>query len=55
MAHAEAVARELGLPEIRLLTNAEFAENLQFYQTLGFSGDRREPFIGGITVYFRRL
>ena len=53
--HAEAVARDLGLAEIRLLTNADFAANLAFYQHLGFLEDRREPFRGGETVYFRKL
>lgn len=55
MAHAETVALGLGLPEIRLLTNVAFAENLPFYQSLGFSEDRREPFRGGTTVYFRKV
>ena len=43
------------MPEIRLLTNAAFAENLVFYQRLGFSEHGREPFRGGTTVYFRKV
>ncbi len=52
--HAAAGARELGLGEIRLLTNADFAVNLAFYQRLGFIEQRREPFRGGQTVYYRK-
>ena len=54
MAHAEAVARELGLGEIRLLTNAAFAANLRFYDGLGFQVTARTPFMGGFTVYLAR-
>lgn len=54
MAHAEAVAAAMGLAEIRLLTNADFATNLQVYQALGFAEDRREPFRGGTTVYLSK-
>jgi len=52
--HAEAVARNLGTPDLRLLTNAAFAVNLQFYARLGFTEERSEPFRGGTTVYFRK-
>lgn len=54
MAQAEAVARELGLGEIRLLTNAAFAANLRFYDSLGFQVTARTPFMGGFTVYLAR-
>ena len=54
IAHAEAVALALGTPDLRLLTNAAFAANLRFYLNLGFAEDRREPFRGGMTVYFRK-
>lgn len=52
--HAETVARALGTPELRLLTNAAFAVNLRFYLAMGFAEERREPFRGGMTVYFRK-
>ena len=52
--HAEAVARELGLPELRLLTNAAFAANLRFYAGLGFDETDRTPFKGGFTVCFSK-
>ena len=54
LAHAEAVAQDMGLPELRLLTNGDFAANLVFYPRLDFVEDRREPFRSGTTVYFRK-
>lgn len=42
LAHAEAVARSLGLGEIRLYTNALFAENLRLYRQLGYRVQREE-------------
>ena len=52
--HAEATARALGLPELRLLTNAAFAANLRFYGALGFIETGRTAFRGGFTAYFAR-
>ena len=48
---AEAEARALGLPELRLLTNAALTSNIRLYQTFGFRLHRREAFRGGFTVY----
>jgi N-acetylglutamate synthase-like GNAT family acetyltransferase len=42
MAHAEDVARSLNLREVRLYTNALFAENLRLYSRLGYRVDREE-------------
>jgi ribosomal protein S18 acetylase RimI-like enzyme len=42
MAHAEEVARSLNLSEVRLYTNALFAENLRLYRRLGYRVDREE-------------
>lgn len=42
MAHAEEVARSLGLGEMRLYTNALFAENLRLYSRLGYRAYREE-------------
>ena len=42
MAHAEVVARSLNLREVRLYTNALFAENLRLYNQLGYRVDREE-------------
>jgi N-acetylglutamate synthase-like GNAT family acetyltransferase len=42
MAHAEEVARSLNLREVRLYTNALFAENLRLYSRLGYRVDCEE-------------
>ena len=44
MAFAEIEARRLGLPALRLFTNAKMTENRRFYPRLGFReiGDRTE-------------
>ncbi len=42
MAHAEEVARSLKLSEVRLYTNALFAENIRLYGRLGYRVDREE-------------
>jgi ribosomal protein S18 acetylase RimI-like enzyme len=42
LAHAEEVARFLNLREVRLYTNALFAENLRLYSRLGYRVDREE-------------
>lgn len=51
LAHAEQVARALGHPEIRLLTNKAFEGNVRFYRSAGYTVDREEPFRGGTAVY----
>ena len=53
MAHAEALAAS-GHRLIRLYTNKLFADNLRFYQSLGYGIDREEPFRGGTTVYLSK-
>ena len=55
MARAEARARELGLPELRLLTAKAMAVNIALYQSLGFQIDREEPYKGGFTVYLSKV
>ncbi|MBR0641534.1 GNAT family N-acetyltransferase [Plastoroseomonas hellenica] len=54
LAHAERVAASLGHSEVRLYTNKSFAENLRFYQALGYGIDREEAFMGGFTVYMSK-
>ncbi len=54
LAHAERLAVSLRLPELRLFTNRQFAENVEFYGRGGFVIDREEPFMGGFTVYMSR-
>jgi ribosomal protein S18 acetylase RimI-like enzyme len=48
---AETRARAAGRTELRLLTNAAFDSNVALYQKLGYRITRREPFMGGITLY----
>ena len=55
MAHAEEVARSLNLREMRLYTNALFAENLRLYSRLGYRVDREEEHPQfGVTVYMSK-
>ena len=56
MAHAEALARELGLATIRLYTNQRFAENIALYRKLGYRVDREEVVpVGTVTHMSKRL
>lgn len=57
MVHAEEVARSLGLGEVRLYTNALFAENLQLYSRIGYRVDREEehPQLGVAVHMSKRL
>jgi len=43
LAFAEARARELGLPEIRLFTNIRMTRNIALYESLGYVETEREP------------
>jgi N-acetylglutamate synthase-like GNAT family acetyltransferase len=47
---AEAIARSLGLSELRLYTNAMFATNIAFYTRRGFEEFMREPHASGSEV-----
>ncbi|MDR3514444.1 MAG: GNAT family N-acetyltransferase [Azospirillaceae bacterium] len=51
LAHAEQIAIQSGLPEVRLYTNAKFATNLRLYESLGYAVERVEPLYGGIIVH----
>ncbi len=54
--HAEAMAKQAGLAELRLLTNQKFASNVRLYRSVGYRIDRTEPhFGGGTTVYMSKL
>ena len=55
LAAAEVLAREAGRAELRLLTNADFASNVALYERCGYAVTAREPFLGGVTVYMRKL
>jgi len=50
LAHAEETARRLNLPELRLYTNAAFAENIAFYPRRGYAETGRAPLPGGGTM-----
>lgn len=52
--HAEAVARDRGLPEIRLLTNERYVANIAMYQRHGFVETDRRPHLGTDLVYFTK-
>jgi N-acetylglutamate synthase-like GNAT family acetyltransferase len=52
---ADAVARSLGLSELRLYTNALFSVNISFYAHRGFKEFLREPHAaGGEVVHMKK-
>ena len=51
---AEAQAREAGLDQVRLLTNAALTSNLRFYQRYGFAVTKTEAFRGGFVTWFAK-
>ncbi|MBI0433174.1 GNAT family N-acetyltransferase [Roseomonas sp. KE0001] len=55
LAHAEAVARGLGLAELRLYTNSRFLENLRLYARLGYAVTHEESLPPlGVVIHMRR-
>jgi ribosomal protein S18 acetylase RimI-like enzyme len=54
LALAEAQARRLGLPEIRLYTNEAMTENLAYYPRHGYAETRRGEEDGYRRVYFTK-
>ena len=54
MAHAEALARELGFDTIRLYTNQRFTENIALYRRLGYRIDREETLPVGTVVHMSK-
>ena len=51
---AEQKARKVGRPELRLLTNGAFEANVSLYKKHGYTIDREEPFMNGMTVYMSK-
>jgi GNAT superfamily N-acetyltransferase len=52
---ADAIARSLGLSELRLYTNALFSANISFYAHRGFEEFLREPHAaGGEVVHMKK-
>lgn len=54
VAHAEHLAADLGLREVRLYTNTLFGNNVQLYGKLGYRVDREEPLTGGRLVHMSK-
>jgi N-acetylglutamate synthase-like GNAT family acetyltransferase len=54
LAHVEDEARRLGLPEIGLLTNERYLDNIAMYVRHGYRETHREPHLGTDLVYFRK-
>ncbi len=54
LAHAEALARQAGRSELRLLTNAAFESNVALYLGTGYAIAESEPFMGGTTLHLRK-
>jgi GNAT superfamily N-acetyltransferase len=54
LAHAEQVARERELPEIRLLTNERYLANIAMYERHGYVETHRQPHLGTDLVYFAK-
>src|SRR5215472_10340003 len=48
------IGKSLGLSEMRLYTNKDFATNVRLYLGLGYQVDREVPFMGSTTVYMRK-
>ena len=54
MMHAERLALASGRAEIRLYTNARFAENIALYRRLGYRIDRQEQLPHGVAVHMSK-
>ncbi|MFD2262679.1 GNAT family N-acetyltransferase [Lacibacterium aquatile] len=52
MAHAQQLAHDQGLAELRLYTNKLFEANIRFYRGLGFKLTQEQPFRGGTVCHF---
>ena len=54
MAHAERIARELGIGRVRLYTNQRFTENIRLYERLGYAIDREENVGAAIAIHMSK-
>ena len=54
MAYAEAEARSLGVGEVRLFTNERFADDLRFYERLGYEEFDRRPYMDSTLVFLAK-
>jgi ribosomal protein S18 acetylase RimI-like enzyme len=57
LAHAEELARSLGLEEVRLYTNGRFTDNVTLYRRVGYRVDREEvhPQFGAVVHMSKRV
>ncbi|SFL21563.1 GNAT family N-acetyltransferase [Methylobacterium pseudosasicola] len=46
LTHAESIAAEAGLPQLRLYTNKKYTANLRLYAALGYRVEREELYAG---------
>ncbi len=54
LAHAEAVARDLGVAEMRLYTNQRFAENIGLYRRCGYRITQEEVVPVGVVTHMAK-
>jgi ribosomal protein S18 acetylase RimI-like enzyme len=54
LAHAERLAAEAGLAELRLLTNGKMTSNIRLYLSAGYPIDREEAFLDGAVVFMSK-
>jgi GNAT superfamily N-acetyltransferase len=54
LAHAEDLARDAGLTELRLLTNGRMAANRALYRSLGYVETAEDPFMDSTVVYLSK-
>ena len=54
LSHAELVARERALGEIRLLTNERYLDNIAMYERHGYRETYRRPHLGTDLVFFAK-
>lgn len=55
LSYVESKAAQAEIGEIRLQTNEAFEANITLYVALGYKIDRREPFMGGKTVFMSKI
>lgn len=52
--HAESEARRARLPEVRLLTNERWVDDIAWYTRVGYRETHRQPYLGTDQVYFTK-
>jgi N-acetylglutamate synthase-like GNAT family acetyltransferase len=52
--HAESEARRARLPEVRLLTNERWVDDIAWYTSVGYRKTHRQPHLGTDLVYFTK-